>query len=322
MENDAERIIWAVWLMLMSLVSFFGDTTILIASIKYRAFKLNKVIVIFIEHIAVCDLFMSFFSILTQSISLLAKGWIFGALFCEIEVYINFHNVTASRLLVCGMTVCKLWMLKCPLRAKFLTRKHAHTACLTLWVLAGCVPGVFLIVDKDDIAISKNQYTCSFQSSSQIWKKLRPVVTSLFVAVPLTIVIVSSLLLVKHLLHAGRMARRIRSKVPRQGIVTVVLTSVIYCISFFPKAVHETIRPYVNNAVYKETAPRVVETATYLNVVANFFLYSLTVSSFRNFLKTKMGLARELNGETTGKGKTTTSDENQATSEVTQQTLA
>ena len=291
MENDAERVTWAVWLMLMFSVSFLGDTTILIASIKYRAFKLNKVIVIFIEHIAVCDLFMSIFSILAQSISLLAEGWIFGQHFCEIEVYINFHNVTASRLLVCGMTVSKLWMLKYPLRAKFLRRQQAHVTCLTLWVLAGCVPAVFLIVDKDDVAISNNQYTCSFQSSSHIWKKLRPVVTSLFVAVPLTIVIASSFLLIKHLLHARRMAHKIRSKLPWQGIVTVVLTAVIYCISFFPKAIHETIRPYVEDPVYQEKAPRIVETATYLNVVANFFVYSLTVSSFRNFLKMKMGLA-------------------------------
>ena len=36
--------------------SLIGDSIILLASVKYRVFKLHKVITVIIEHIAICDL--------------------------------------------------------------------------------------------------------------------------------------------------------------------------------------------------------------------------------------------------------------------------
>ena len=291
-QNTAERFIWAMWLLAIFLVSVSGNMIILLASIKYNAFKLHTVIVTIIQHIAVCDLILSFVSILTQSVSLMADGWIFGTILCYVKVYCNFGVSTASRLLICGMTVSKLLMIKYPIQSKTWSAKNAHVTCAGLWVLSCCVPAVFLIVDKNDIRISDSQYTCDYRSSSTIWKMLRPIVTGIFVVIPTIIVVTTSIFLVKHLLYARKVSTQIRGKLRWQGIVTVLLTATVYCLCFLPKAIHMTIKFYVENEAYQVKSPRVTETLMYNNVVANFFVYSLSLPSFRQFLKSKMTRTR------------------------------
>ena len=51
-KDEAERYTYAGWLTFTVISSLLGDTIILIASIKYKAFKLNKIVVVFIQHIA------------------------------------------------------------------------------------------------------------------------------------------------------------------------------------------------------------------------------------------------------------------------------
>ena len=55
-QSEAGRYIWSGYFLLVITSSLIGDTIILIASIKYKAFKLHKMIVTIFQHIAVCDL--------------------------------------------------------------------------------------------------------------------------------------------------------------------------------------------------------------------------------------------------------------------------
>ena len=55
-HNDVERLAYAGWLMLVVVSSFLGDTLILVASIRYNAFRLHRMVVVYIQHIAACDL--------------------------------------------------------------------------------------------------------------------------------------------------------------------------------------------------------------------------------------------------------------------------
>ena len=55
-KNESERYLYACWISLVVLSSLFGDSLILIASTKYKAFKLNKMTVALIQHMSVNDL--------------------------------------------------------------------------------------------------------------------------------------------------------------------------------------------------------------------------------------------------------------------------
>ena len=58
-KSDAVRYTWAGYYLFVIASSVIGDTTILIASIKYKAIKLHRVIIAIIQHIAFFDLIVS-----------------------------------------------------------------------------------------------------------------------------------------------------------------------------------------------------------------------------------------------------------------------
>jgi hypothetical protein len=50
-HNQSEKTFWICYLSTILLSALLGDATILIASIKYDAFKLKKFIVVLLQHI-------------------------------------------------------------------------------------------------------------------------------------------------------------------------------------------------------------------------------------------------------------------------------
>ena len=77
-QNPAERYGLAAYVLFVFLSSVIGDTLILLASFHKDAFKVNKLIVIFIRHIALADLAGVFSYGLPNIISLIADSWILG----------------------------------------------------------------------------------------------------------------------------------------------------------------------------------------------------------------------------------------------------
>ena len=107
-------------------------------------------------------------------------------------------------------------------------------------------------------------------------------------------IIVTSLLI---LLLARRSGSRHEEPLRWEGVMTVLLTVVVLLLSHLPWGV-VVVRWFLG----VENTPTTLRAAihlTFLNVMANFFIYSLSVRSFRHFLKTKtsallisMGLSR------------------------------
>ena len=102
-HNDGERYFWISFNILILLSSLVGDSVILIASIKYNAIKLHRVIVTFIKHIAVADLVITITHVLPNIISTIADGWVFSDALFYAKVYIWWHAYPASMLFICAM---------------------------------------------------------------------------------------------------------------------------------------------------------------------------------------------------------------------------
>ena len=141
----------------------------------------------------------------------------------------------------------------------------------------------------DDVSVDESKYTCSFLgNSSRSWKFLKPTLLATFAVIPTIITVTASILLVKHLFYARKVAKRAGNNARWQGIATVVLTAAVYCLSFLPEAIHLVIWSHVSSESYRVIVPRVTETIMFFNVVANVFVYSITVPSFRQFLNTRI----------------------------------
>ena len=275
------------WFIIIILSAIFGDTIILIASIKYKAFRLHDAIVVFIQHIAVCDLLMAITCIFPQIVSLIANCWILGTAICYINAYGPRLAFPVGLYLICTMTITKLILLKYPLKARHLSGKQAHMMCAGIWVFACYYPGTLLLVDKDDIHFDFKIYTCVYAySDEKKWKLLKALVLGLLSIVPTIIIVCISFLLVKYMLKARRVSRRCDGSFRWKGVGTVLLTATTFILSSAPLTIYNLVPKGTeeNNVHFY----RIAYSFMYFSVSANCFIYYFTVPSFREFLKKKI----------------------------------
>ena len=91
-HNETDRQLLSLYCSLVFISSLIGDTLILVGSFRYRAIRLHKQIVVFIQYIAVFDLAGAVFRVLPGSVSLLANRWIFGDFLC----YTGYLDILCS----------------------------------------------------------------------------------------------------------------------------------------------------------------------------------------------------------------------------------
>ena len=115
-KDDASRYAWAGYFLFVIISSLVGDTIILIASLKYKAINLHRVIGVNIQHIAFCDLLVAVSDVLPRTVTLISNKWVFKSLLCYLTPYTGYYLNGASILLICNMTISKLLLLKYPLK--------------------------------------------------------------------------------------------------------------------------------------------------------------------------------------------------------------
>ena len=118
---------------------------------------------------------------------------------------------------------------------------------------------------------------------------MMPIICVIAYLAPNIIIVISTILILK---DARKFARRTHESLRWQGSVAVVLTATIYTVSFLPITVYFIAAPLVETDLlgagpFGKEFYRICEAVLTTNVLANFFVYSLTVSSFRDFLMMK-----------------------------------
>ena len=298
-KNDAARYAWAGYFLFVIISSLVGDTTILIASLKYKAFNLHRVIGVIIQHIAFCDLLVAVTDVLPRTVTLISNEWVFGTYLCYLYPYTGYYFSGASILFICNMTTSNLLLLKYPLKFGTTSRKKAHMFCVACWLVALIAPVTALlvaVVDGNDTHFSYRIYFCNFGFTSDIWHWLKPLIAVIFMFIPNCAVVGTTIYLV---VIAKRVARRGRESLKWQGIITTVLTASVYCISILPSAVYyigESVVTVDNksSSFFHTLFLRIASWLLYLNTISNFYIYSLSVYSFRDFIRSKIQQAYQM----------------------------
>ena len=292
----AEILIWTAWLMLILVTSLIGDITILLASIRYKAIKLRKVLVVLIQHIAVSDLIISLTSIFPQTVSMAAQSAVFGENLKYLLAYAPYYGFLASKLLVLALIVMKWLIITYPLRCRSWSEKTAHSLCAGIWVTSLLCMGRFL-VSPSDIGFQEQIYRYNYNySDREVWSWLSPTYFALTTYLPNTVILAFTILLIRHLLKARRVTSRSGGSPRWQGLITVIVTAIVYSISYLPYAVYFAVKSHVSG-VSELIFKRFAYTCGYFNVVCNFFIYSLTVKSFGSFLRAKVHSLTSCQGE-------------------------
>ena len=240
-QNKAERYVYGGWFVFVITCSLLGDTTILVASIRYQAFKLQKIVVACIQHIAVCDLLVTICTSIPQLVSLIKDSKRNSSILPIISFFMISYEYSVSINLVSTMTLGKLLSLKYPFRAGTWTTAKIHKFCAGIWITALFAPVLHILVDKEDIVFDCRVYTYTHTYTSSIWKILLPIFSLVVLVTPNVIIVVSTVLLLK---EARRVVTDSRKSLRWQGIMTVVLTATVSIITFLPPAVYLIAEPF------------------------------------------------------------------------------
>ena len=298
-HNTPERLTWAFYNTLIILSSLFGDTLILLATIKYNAVKLHRIIVVMIQHLAVSDLLMSLFKILPMTVTLVTEKWVLGEFLCVVNPLVGWMCNPVTIFLTCSLATSKLLIIRRPLRALCWTKMSAQVACFTIWVICFLNPVQlinFMVLfqkNSDGTYLNFMVYECALDRDSikvPAWLRKWCYLIygcATFLVMITTCILTSSLIL----LFAGKAAKRQGRQLHWQGVITIMLTATIFIISYFPFFVVK-LTSQMFSVTYSLSTQRVVHFLPHINVTANFFIYCTTVRSFRNFLFSVLGVTR------------------------------
>ena len=291
--DGVQRVSWALYHIIICISSYVGDSLILCASYQKDAFRLNKFIVTIVQHIAMSDLAYTTCSVLPGAISLLTNSWDLGDVLCYVRVYLGFLTYPLGLGLIAVLTTSKLAILKFPLRSAGMTEKRARLICRLVLIPALIFPVSFLVVDRDAVGFDYKTYVCDyFFSENDIWHKMgvRRINIILTLLVPNLVIMATTIPTLMYLAAARKSAKRVRGSVPWQGALTVALTAIVCWASTLPFIVLFIISQVVEVDPY---FVRIAKFALMINIMSNFYIYALTIKSFRRFLLSKI-LSMEL----------------------------
>ena len=308
--SPVKRYCLAAYFILIFLTSVIGDTTVLIASLKYKVFQLHEFLVIIIQNIAVCNLLRSLLVILLFKLpALLEQEWVLGKVLCHVSAFTNRYLWTESTLLVCALTTSKYLLLKEPLRGSLMTKTWAYFLCTATWICSLILPTAKSLIihfgDNGNVSLANGNVSFAYEtndceyktkSDAKIW--IYPF-NILLLYVPSILVIYTSVHSVILLARARRVAKRSGEPVRWQGVTTVVLTAAAYIIISLPLIFTAEIATFDYHEQKGDiTWLRVAVVVEQLIVIPNFFIYCLTVNSFRVFLRARLQMLKTAIGLT------------------------
>ena len=161
-------------------------------------------------------------------------------------------------------------------------------ACAAVWLICTPLPIVLIICFRASVIFDYKTYDTELSSA---WR-YSGLLEGLIHCIPINlIVILSTILTVQYLSRARVVACRSGGSLRWKGIFTVLLTGTLYCVSYLPFTVYNMMEPFFQKDPPDESFVifrRISDYLTLLNIMSNFFIYSFTVPSFRNFLWSKI----------------------------------
>ena len=291
-EDNSGRICFIIYNFIILFLAVIGDTIILLATTRYKALRLHRVIVVVIQHIALCDLLLVLVKVFPAIITSVANYWVFGEFLGHLQSNLYTMINGMILLLTCAMSTIKLLVLKFPFISRTWSIQQGHFICVAVWSFHFFIESPLIFAKlrywKDTLYYDYSYYVSSYDLLSAE----TPTGMTMYLGIYLTIypcilflttLIASILILVRARISAGRHAESLRW----EGITTVLATVVVFYIPFLPMYFAFSIQNVYQKHVFSETYIRISSSFSIVNIPANFFIYCCTVSSFRSFLSTK-----------------------------------
>ena len=284
-DNPTERQILIGYRILLSVSTLIGDALILVGSLRYNAIKLHKIIVIFVQHMAVADIMVTIFSIIPGAVSLYANKWVFEKWTCYLIYFFNDCLAAVQCLITGAIAMSKLLIVKYPLRAMSFSTDAANIAVMCIWITGSIFPAVAIAQDLHGVYFSYVVYICDYTTDHKWSKTAHTIYVSAIGMVTLTSILGTVISSVMLLILAKRATDRRNEGLQWQGIFPILLTAAAHFLLALPLAVYYISRAFIQARVHFY---RYSWWISQLGCMVNFSILSLTLPSFREFLKFKI----------------------------------
>ena len=127
---------------------------------------------------------------------------------------------------------------------------------------------------------------CELERISELWIVIEPLMAIIYFVAPYIVVLVSTILLVQQLIVSRSLSRRIGRCQSWRGILVVSITATIFIVATLPYYIYLSVAPNDEDMAgfFHNDFLRIAEACYCLNLACNFYIYSLTVPSFRKFV--------------------------------------
>ncbi|KAL5248748.1 hypothetical protein ACHWQZ_G017811 [Mnemiopsis leidyi] len=302
MDGPMERIelsvtvkrVLASWSILTILLSIPGNAVVLIASLKHKAIKFDKVSVILIENIALSDLCDVLFVVLPTTIAILTEQSAiekffrenkFGQVVCYSVAHFQYLFPLASSVMICALNISKLLCLVSPLQSHTRPPTMGRLIAVAAWsAYLVRYLATLIIHDKAIYGYWEKGFRCHENDDTGSLILVDTVMGMLTVGLPgLILMITLSFLLYNVHKVAG---------LQKQAVLVNILISCAFSISFAPYIIREI---WVARGVSPNSQAHVVCTwlwlaAIFLNYIscfANPIILYLSSASFKSFIDEK-----------------------------------
>jgi len=287
LPSESERYLLITWCCLILLTSVPGNVFILIASIRYRAIKLDKITVILIQNIAFNDLCCTFGQTATKLVTAFTLSWPFGDIVCKATVYINALFTGATICMLVALNTSKLTCLIFPLRARTRSNRAGYKIAIGLWAFQGSL--LFLIELASflttgeflEASYSPLLMMCDFSDFTN------PIVEDVFDFIVMLVTFIPTLVILSEAVWLLLFIKEVR-RLQQRSIVTVFTISLVFAISYLPFGCSPTIlktmdRTPQNMIIYTDYL-KVAFCVQYFSYSANPLIYYFSVKSFNCFV--------------------------------------
>ena len=278
--NDTARYPMAAWVLTAAVISLIGNTTVLLASLKYKALKLDKISVALIEHIAVADIATSL-QYLVVFKAIISQHLIVNEEYCPLFFGLFNYVAGVGVLLVCALNVSKLTSILFPFLARLRSYKSGHRIAAVIWLSA--TPLILFIkihgmTSEGNIFYFRQEtYRCAPNFTNPTNKTAIPILITINVIIPVLIVMVCTVALLRFVSRSRGLAL--------QSVVTVLSMSGIYLVSYIPYAVEYLLESL---GIRNNDFTRFAVYVSCLNIIMNPFIYYFSVKSYGEFVRDLM----------------------------------
>ena len=288
LETKAERYTLVFWCLFALIINFTGNSLILLATVKYKSIKLDKISVVLIQNIAFSDIMMGICTIHPTMVSLIADRWVYGDFMCYLSHYLKVPIFISAVLLICAMHISKLLNIIQPLQARLRTKREGYRLVIITWFLCFIIPVTQLALDKESVTFDYRLYRCHYVFRGLYWKWLRPILIGTLMVLPNVVVICTTVALLVYVKVTTK-------QLNYQGILTALYVGLVYILSCAPVSLNQSVitnlYPVMSRDVYWfffVPYCRYAFFVTFLNSTSNVFVYMVSVLSFRRFVMNKI----------------------------------